>query len=352
MQFLNPDMQNPYSMRWNFGIQQKLSNNMMLEVVYIGNHSIHLPVNVTQVNGIPRQYLSTYAARDAATNYLTSSVPNPFAGLNTSQNGTSTTPAQLLARFPQFPVGDSAGGWSGTGGVLELNQRYRQLVFPESQRPAPEADFSRPDPDHQLHLLEDAGAARVAERFRLPVGASRIAERSSAALRHQRGIRNSGASAFARGERATRRLEADQHLLVPARRAHQLGQRQLHLARRLCLLRRSPEPQQSPGGRDGVQQVGIRYQLDTVVPVSHPHLLDNFGNLRADGINQLDSSIIKTFRFSEQKRYFQLRAEMFNVPNHPVFAAPNTTATNSAFGTISATVNRFRTMQLSARIVF
>jgi len=77
-----------------------------------------------------------------------------------------------------------------------------------------------------------------------------------------------------------------------------------------------------------------------------------FGNLRADGINQLDSSIIKTFRFSEQKRYFQLRAEMFNVPNHPVFAAPNTTATNSAFGTISATVNRFRTMQLSARIVF
>jgi len=78
-----------------------------------------------------------------------------------------------------------------------------------------------------------------------------------------------------------------------------------------------------------------------------------FGNIRADGINQLDSSILKTFKFTnEGKAYFQLRGEMFNVPNHPVFAAPNTTATNSAFGTITATVNRFRTVQVSGRIVF
>jgi hypothetical protein len=77
-----------------------------------------------------------------------------------------------------------------------------------------------------------------------------------------------------------------------------------------------------------------------------------FGNIRADGINQLDSSVLKTFLFGESHRYLQLRGEMFNVPNHPVFAAPNTTATNSAFGTITATVNRFRTVQVSARIVF
>ena len=77
-----------------------------------------------------------------------------------------------------------------------------------------------------------------------------------------------------------------------------------------------------------------------------------FGNLRADGINQLDSSILKTFQFGDSRRYLQLRGEMFNVPNHPVFAAPNTTATNSAFGTISATANRFRTLQVSGRIVF
>ena len=38
--------------------------------------------------------------------------------------------------------------------------------------------------------------------------------------------------------------------------------------------------------------------------------------------------------------------------NHPVFAAPNTTATASTFGQITATANRFRTIQLGARLVF
>jgi hypothetical protein len=44
--------------------------------------------------------------------------------------------------------------------------------------------------------------------------------------------------------------------------------------------------------------------------------------------------------------------EAYNVLNHPVFAAPSTTASNSAFGTITATANRFRTIQLGARLVF
>jgi hypothetical protein len=38
--------------------------------------------------------------------------------------------------------------------------------------------------------------------------------------------------------------------------------------------------------------------------------------------------------------------------NHAVFAAPNTTANNAAFGTITATANLVRTFQIGARIVF
>ena len=41
---------------------------MVLEAVYIGNHSVHTPINLTQLNGIPRQYLSTLPVRDAALN--------------------------------------------------------------------------------------------------------------------------------------------------------------------------------------------------------------------------------------------------------------------------------------------
>jgi hypothetical protein len=79
-----------------------------------------------------------------------------------------------------------------------------------------------------------------------------------------------------------------------------------------------------------------------------------FPNLRADGINQFDLSVLKRFSIPkmDERKYFELRFEGFNVVNHPVFAAPNTTATNAAFGTITATANLVRTIQLGARFVF
>ena len=76
-----------------------------------------------------------------------------------------------------------------------------------------------------------------------------------------------------------------------------------------------------------------------------------FPNLRQDGINEWSPSLIKRITFRENN-YLQLRFEAYNVLNHPTFAAPNTTATNAAFGTITAQANRPRTIQLGARFVF
>jgi hypothetical protein len=352
VQFLNPDMQNAYSMRWNFDIQQTLSNNMMLEIAYIGNHSIHLPVNVTQLNGIPRQYLSTYAARDGAVNYLSSSVPNPFSGLNTSQNGSTTTPAQLLARFPQFPVGDSAGGWSGSGGVLEFNNDIGSSYF-QSLNVRLQKRTS-----HGLTVTTNFIYSKMMERLTwLNDSDAQLERRVSPNDRPLRFVtsvvyelpvhpHSRVANALLGGWKLTSIY------------SYQLG------APINWVNGSSTSPGDyvyfgGPMNLNNRQVDGTAFNksvFDTSAADAFQYHLrtfsTTFGNLRADGINQLDSSVIKTFRFSEQKRYFQLRAEMFNVPNHPVFAAPNTTATNSAFGTISATVNRFRTMQLSARIVF
>ena len=75
-------------------------------------------------------------------------------------------------------------------------------------------------------------------------------------------------------------------------------------------------------------------------------------SLRQDGINQWDPSIHKRFQFAE-KAYLQLRLEAFNVLNHPIFPTPNTTASSTAFGSITgAQANRPRSMQIGARLVF
>src|SRR4029077_6275063 len=54
--------------------------------------------------------------------FLTGSTPNPFLGLASSVGtAANSTAAQILAHYPQFPVGDSASGWNGGGGIIEQN---------------------------------------------------------------------------------------------------------------------------------------------------------------------------------------------------------------------------------------
>jgi len=49
--FFNPRIRNPYAVRWEFSIQRQLPGQMVLEVAYIGNHAMHLPIN-TNLNYI------------------------------------------------------------------------------------------------------------------------------------------------------------------------------------------------------------------------------------------------------------------------------------------------------------
>src|SRR5262249_8010902 len=117
---ISPEMKNPYSVRWNFGFQHEIAKNTMLELVYIGNHGVHIPITYTQLNRLPRSVRSTSPVRDQALiTSLTASVNNPFNGLITSgtPSGKTTTVAQLQARYPQFPLGYTSGTYSGSGGV-------------------------------------------------------------------------------------------------------------------------------------------------------------------------------------------------------------------------------------------
>ena len=60
-----------------------------------------------------------------------------------------------------------------------------------------------------------------------------------------------------------------------------------------------------------------------------------FPGLRVNGIHDLDLNLYKSFVPKEGTR-LELRAETFNLANHPRFAAPNTAFEGSAFGTITS----------------
>jgi hypothetical protein len=355
--FLDPQVKSPYSLRWNFGFQHTLSPNTTLEVRYIGNHSVHLPVSFTQLNGIPRQYLSTLRIRDPNQTYLTSSVTNPFAGLATSQNAATTSPVQLLSHYPEFPVGDSSGGWSGSGGVLEQNLNVGSSYF---------------------HSLNVRVQKRLSSNLMLTVNYihSRLIEFDS-------WLNDSDA----RPERRVSPTDRPHRFVAYFSYQLPIGRNQLlHFQSKLAnaliggwsvngvYQHQTGAPltwvngsSTSPGDyvyfgaplNLGNRQVNgfafDRSAFDTISADAFNYHIrtfpTTFNNLRVDGINQLDASMLKRFQISEGRR-FELRFEANNLPNHPVFAAPNTTASASGFGQITATANRFRTIQLVARLYF
>ena len=99
-------------------VQRELFPNVLLEVGYIGNKAVKMPVN-HNFNGTPLQYLSTSATRDQATiDRLSANVPNPFAGLlpGTGLNGSVIARSQLLSPFPQFSGAAGVVGQSFTDG--------------------------------------------------------------------------------------------------------------------------------------------------------------------------------------------------------------------------------------------
>ncbi|HEY2012941.1 MAG TPA: TonB-dependent receptor [Bryobacteraceae bacterium] len=360
--FMNPNVKSPYSLRWNFGIQQSLGSNMMLEIVYIGNHSVHLPINYTQLNGMPRQYLSTLPTRDPNQTYLASSVPNPFFGLSgTSVSANAnTTPAQLLARFPQFPVGDSASGWLGSGGVLEqnlnagnsyfnsLNVRLQKrlshgvsatfnYIYSKLIEQVTWLNDSDPAPEKRISAIDHPHRFVTAITYELPFGKDRL-------VKIQSRLVNAVAGGWVLNSVYT--YQTGQPLQWTNGSTTSPGD-YVYFGAPIVLNNRQADP--------GVPAFNIT-AFDTKSADAFNYHIRTFptmiSSLRQDGINQWDPSLLKRFHFTE-KTYLQLRLEFFNVLNHPVFPAPNTTASNALFGTISgAQANRPRSIQLGARVVW
>jgi hypothetical protein len=73
-----------------------------------------------------------------------------------------------------------------------------------------------------------------------------------------------------------------------------------------------------------------------------------FGNLRTDGVNNVDASLIKNIRIVERFQA-QFRAEMFNALNRTQFNGPETNPTSGNFGRITSAANLPRALQLALR---
>jgi hypothetical protein len=347
--FITPNAKEPYSLRWNVGAQQELRPNLMLELDYVANHTERLPIAVTQLNGIPRQYLSTLPVRDQTViNQLSATTPNPFAGLlpGTSLNGSTITVAQLLANFPQFPVGIN----STSAGVLEQNANVGTSDFDSvsarvQQRLSHgvsltgvytwsrlmEADSYLNDsdtaPERRISPFDHTNHFVVGGSYELPFGRGRAIPLSSTWTRLAfEGWVVNGIYTYQTGAPIVWTTDmvynGDQIVLDPR------------------------------------QTSGPSFNTTAFATASNAQFQDHirtfpstFSNLRTDAINNFDASILKNF-ITGGSTYLQFRFEVFNVLNHTTFAGPNVTPTSASFGLITSQANIPRSVQLGLRFVF
>jgi hypothetical protein len=80
-------------------------------------------------------------------------------------------------------------------------------------------------------------------------------------------------------------------------------------------------------------------------------LSPRFNGIRSDGINNWDISAIKDTFITEGIKA-QFRAEFLNAFNHVHFSNPNTSVTNTAFGTITSEKAYPRRIQLGLKIIY
>ncbi len=360
--FLNPQMKSPYSVRWNFGFQHQLSGNTMLEMVYIGNHSVHLPVNLTQLNGIPRQYLSTLGTRDTALiSALNATVPNPFSGIITSGTpaGTTTSVAQLLSFYPEFPLGYSNGGFTGSGGVMEQNLNVGSSYFHSGNVRVVKRlsgglmimgnyiysklidqttwlNDTDPRPEKRIGVFDHTHRGVFLVSYELPFGKGRHWSFNS-------GIVDGIAGGWSLNSTYT--LQTGQPFTWMGTSSTTIGDLVYNGDKLTFNARQTDGPAFNTSAFDTRTANQYAYHIRT--------FSTTFGNLRGDGTNEMNASLLKRFSLGgDGRRYFQLRGEFFNVLNHPTFQFPNLAPTNTAFGLITGQSNRSRQVQIGARIVF
>ena len=374
--FLAPVQHDPYSERWDIGFQRSLTSSTMLEALYVGNHSLHLPVQTQNLNATMLPFLTTNPYRDEAlaTAYGVS-VTNPFyqtlgASNTTGLNKSKTVGfGSLLGAFPQFAnstiarqnqtIGQS---WFDSA-IVHVEQRMSHgltLTGNYSFSKMIEADTFLNDVDTQttrrISPFDHTHHFTVGGTYALPFGRGKMFSFGNSHLWDviAGGFVVNGIYQFQTG--APIYFSADIPL-QPGTTIRQISNQHRNTS--------------NPGtGTPALSTSAFVTGNSTTCPASGPCDGSAFINgqyayhyrtlpqtlswVRSDGYNNLDASVLKNFNFTEHT-YFQLRFESFNTLNHPIFAAPNVSnATAANFGYITSTTSNSlpRQFQIGGRLVF
>jgi outer membrane receptor protein involved in Fe transport len=339
--FIDPLLRTPYLQQWTTNVQYEVRPGVLLDIAYVGSRgtgllgkiNLAVPVDprVTPVNGFTDIY--DRLGRLIDPDFF---VPTEFLGLNRNAGfqqltnvGRSTyhsLQSKVRARLGRtlttnaaYTLSRSMDTLSSDGGLVEHDPRR------------PENNFGPSDYD-RTH--------RLTTSFILELPGAGAARSLASALTHNWSL--SGIFTYQSGTPFS-------VIGNPTRNAFfaQVSRPRVSFAPGKTL-------------EDAVMSGPVRDRLDNYFDVmAFQDSLDQWGNtgrniLRGPSQAQLDLTLARTLAFTSRQR-LELRWEIYNALNTPVFANPASTFAANGYGTagrITSTIGGPRTMQLAARFLF
>jgi hypothetical protein len=382
--FLAPNEHDPYSERYDLGFQHELTSSTLLEMLYVGNHSLHLPIATQNLNALKLPYLTTAPFRNQtqATAYA-ATVANPFAGLlpngGTANSGTVGL-TNLLVPYPQFGTNSvniqnqTIGQSYFNSAIAHVEQRTKHgltLTANFSFSKLLEADTFLNDedttPTRRVSPFDHTYHFTVGGTYNLPFGRGKLVNFGGSRLADEilGGFVVNGIYQFQTGApivftadiplqpgASIRSISNQTRNASPVPATGVTGTPALSVSQ--FVTGNNTACSKDASGNTIPCDLSGQSFFNGQYANHYRTLPQTISNVRGDGFNNLDASLLKDIHFTE-KTYLQLRFETFNTLNHAVFAAPNvSSATASNFGYITATYanSQARQIQLGGRFVF
>ena len=342
--YIPKNLRTPYVQNWFFSIQQQLAKETVLDLSYVGNHAVSLPIigdyNQAFPQTTPNGTASLQSRRpDQAFGAITWYGDGGFSSYNSFQ-------AKLEHRF--------------SGGLYLLNSFTYSKAIDNGSQSLDTSNGNQASPQDVRNLAAERGPSNYDQTlvnttslvYRLPYGHGQHFGS------HAPGI----VDAFLGGWEITGINTAASALPITLRE----------------FVGSVPTPIQDVGNLADYRG-GEAYRPNITGPVvaSHPDenaLVNNYFNkanvqltnvgginnrpygnagrnsVRATPFNQLDFALDKNFRLWEGGN-LQFRSEFFNIFNHTNFMAPNSDAAAASFGTIRGTYPA-RQIQFALKLMF
>jgi hypothetical protein len=349
--------------RWQLGIQRELPGRWVVEAAYAGTVGYDMTI-ATNLNAIPRQYLSTSPVRDTTViNFLTASIPNPMAGLlgSTSLSGTTVARSQILMPFPQFTSVNSErydGSTHYNGLELRAQRRFREgftlnasyghsrlrerLSMLNPTDVSPENRVSGEDRPNRFQIngiweIPFGKGRRFGSKWNRVVDGFLGGWQLDGSYTIQSGRPISVGNLYFTGD--PNKLVANYDKNNVDQPIFDLSSFYFHDATVQTNGMDDPTKQRAD------QRISLSQNIRTLPSM--------FANFRGDRVRGIDASLIKNFRFTE-RFHAQVRGEAINALNQVQFNNPGTSPTSASFGLISSSsqLNPPRTIQLGFKLAF